>query len=58
MPNTCDLKERAAETAQESLDTLESGLARAEAQAALLRDPDLTLREKLAQVGADGTFSS
>ena len=58
VPNTCDLKERAAETAQESLDTLESGLARAEAQAALLRDPDLTPREKLEQVGADGTFSS
>ena len=54
VPNTCDLKERAAETAQEALDTLESSLARAEASAALLRDPDLTPQEKLERLGEGG----
>lgn len=58
VPNTCDLKERAAETAQEALDTLESSLARAEADAALLRDPDLTPQQQLEQLGADGAFES
>ena len=54
VPNTCDLKERAAETAQEALDTLESSLARAEDSAALLRDPDLTPQEKLERLGEGG----
>ena len=54
VPNTCDLKERAAETAQEALDTLESSLARAESSAALLRDPDLTPQEKLERLGEGG----
>jgi hypothetical protein len=54
VPNTCDLKERAAETAQEALDTLESSLARAEDDAALLRDPDLTPQEKLERLGEGG----
>jgi hypothetical protein len=58
VPNTCDLKEQAAESAQEALETLESSLAQAEAHAALLRDPDLTPQQKLEQVGADGTFAS
>nr|WP_300053104.1 hypothetical protein [uncultured Nocardioides sp.] len=54
VPNTCDLKERAAETAQEALDTLESSLARAESRAALLRDPSLTPQEKLDRLGEGG----
>ena len=58
VPNTCELKERAAETALEALDALESSLARAEASAALLRDPDLTPQEKLEQLGADDASSS
>lgn len=58
VPNTCDLKERAAESAQEALDSLESSLARAEADAAVLRDPDLTSQQKLEQIGATGPFSS
>ncbi|NPC44394.1 hypothetical protein [Nocardioides sp. zg-1230] len=58
VPNTCDLKERAAESAQEALETLEASLARAEASAAVLRDPDLTPQQKLERVGANGAFSS
>ncbi|GAA5130269.1 hypothetical protein GCM10023339_60450 [Alloalcanivorax gelatiniphagus] len=58
VPNTCDLKEQAAESARETLATLESSLARAEATALVLRDPDLTPQQKLEQVGADGTFAS
>lgn len=58
VPNTCDLKERAAESAQEALETLESSLARAEASAAVLRDADLTPQQKLERVGANGAFSS
>jgi hypothetical protein len=54
VPNTCDLKERAAETAQEALDTLESSLATAETSAAVLRDPDLTPGEKLDRLGEGG----
>jgi hypothetical protein len=58
VPNTCDLKERAAESARETLETLETSLAQAEATALVLRDPDLTPQQKLEQVGADGTFAS
>ncbi len=58
LPDTCDLREQTAESAQEALETLESSLARAEAGAAVLRDPDLTPRQKLERVGADGAFSS
>ncbi|GAB3039306.1 hypothetical protein GCM10011376_33370 [Nocardioides flavus (ex Wang et al. 2016)] len=57
VPNTCDLKQRAAESAQATLETLESGLARAEADASVLGDPDLTPQQKLEQVGADGAFA-
>jgi hypothetical protein len=58
VPNTCDLKEQAAESAQEALKTLESSLAQAEARAAVLRDPDLTPEQKLEQLGVNGAFSS
>lgn len=58
VPNTCDLKERAAESARETLETLESSLAQAEATALVLRDPDLTPQQKLEEVGAGGTFAS
>lgn len=58
LPDTCDLKEQTAESAQEALETLESSLARAEASAAALRDPDLTPQQKLERVGANGAFSS
>ncbi len=58
VPNTCELKERAAKAPQKTLDTLESSLDQAEAQADLLRDPDLTPQEKLARLGADGTTSA
>ncbi|RYB90790.1 hypothetical protein EUA06_10940 [Nocardioides glacieisoli] len=58
VPNTCDLKEQAAASAQETLATLESSLDQAEATASVLRDPDLTPQQKLEQVGADGTFAS
>ena len=57
VPNTCDLKERAAESAQESLEILESSLAEAEAATSVLGDPDLTPQQKLEQVGADATFA-
>jgi hypothetical protein len=58
VPNTCDLKEQAAESARETLETLESSLAQAEATAVVLRDPDLTPQQKLEQIGADGPFAS
>lgn len=54
VPNTCDAKERVAETAQEALDAFESSLAQAEADAALLRDPILTSEEKLERLGENG----
>lgn len=50
--------ERAAESAQESLEILESSLVEAEAAASVLSDPDLTPQQKLEQVGADATFAS
>lgn len=57
VPNTCDLKERAAESARESLETLESSLAASEAAASVLGDPDLTPQQKLEQLGADAAFA-
>lgn len=54
VPDTCDLKEQAAESAQKALDTLESSLARAEADAEVLRDPDLTPQQKLERLGQGG----
>lgn len=58
VPNTCDLKEKAAESARETLETLESSLAQAEATASVLRDPDLTPQEKLDRLGEGGGQSA
>lgn len=58
VPNTCELKERAAEAARETLTTLERNLATAEAEAAVLTDPSLSNEEKLARLGEDGDMSS
>lgn len=58
VPNTCDLQERAAEAAQDSLDAAEASLATARADAAVLGDPALTPAQKLEQLGADGGFAS
>lgn len=54
LPDTCDLKEEAAESAQEAVDTLEESLARAKADAEVLRDPDLTPQQKLERLGEGG----
>lgn len=58
VPNTCELKENAAEAAKETLDTLEQNLATARATAAVLADPSLSNEEKLARLGEDGGSSS
>ena len=57
VPNTCELKERAAEAARDTLSTVEGNLATAEADAAVLTDPSLTNAEKLAQLGEDGDLA-
>lgn len=58
VPNTCELKEKAAESAQKALSTLESGLTEAQASQVVLRDPELTPRQKLEQIGAQGAFAT
>lgn len=54
VPNSCDLKRQAAESAQEALETLEQSLDRAETEAEVLRDPDLTPQQKLERLGRGG----
>ncbi|PUA79646.1 hypothetical protein [Nocardioides currus] len=58
VPNTCELKERAADAARDTLTTLERNLATAEDEAAVLTDPSLSNEEKLARLGEDGELSS
>lgn len=58
VPNTCELKERAADAARETLADLEAGLADAEEDVAVLRDPGLTPAQKLERLGADAGFAS
>ncbi|NYE37940.1 hypothetical protein F4692_003085 [Nocardioides cavernae] len=53
VPDSCELKERAAEAAEDALDRLEAGLAGAEADAAVLRDPTLSPQEKLDRLTTD-----
>lgn len=53
VPDSCELKERAAEAAEDAVDRLEAGLASAEADAAVLRDPALTPQQKLARLTTD-----
>lgn len=50
--NGCEAAELAVEKADDALDTLEASLDGAEADAAVLRDPNLTAQEKLDQLGA------
>ncbi|GAA1929987.1 hypothetical protein [Nocardioides hwasunensis] len=58
VPNTCELKERAAEAARETLTTLERGVATAEARAEILTDPSLSNQEKLSRLGEGSDLAS
>lgn len=58
VPNTCELKESAAEAARETLDAFEQNLATARVAAAVLADPSLSNEEKLVRLGEDGGLSS
>lgn len=49
--DACDAAEAAVREADEALDSLEGGLARAEEGVAVLRDPDLSDQEKLDRLG-------
>ncbi|NLJ54527.1 MAG: hypothetical protein GX344_10410 [Intrasporangiaceae bacterium] len=52
--NACESYEKVVETTQQALDTIEASLSQAEDNAAVLRDPDLTSRQKLESLGAGG----
>jgi hypothetical protein len=49
--NACKSAEMAVKAAEDALDTLQSNLSRAEGDAAVLRDPDLTTQQKLNRLG-------
>jgi hypothetical protein len=55
--NACKSAEMAVEKADEALDTLEGNLGQAEEDAAVLRDPALTTRQKLDRLGEGGDQS-
>ena len=55
--NACKSAQRAVERADQALDTLERNLGRAEADAAVLADPDLTPQQKLERLDAGGDQS-
>lgn len=55
--NACKSAEIAVEKADEALDTLERNLGQAEDDAAVLRDPDLTTKQKLDRLGEGGDQS-
>ncbi|MBC7596830.1 MAG: hypothetical protein H7288_23395, partial [Kineosporiaceae bacterium] len=56
--NACRAGEAVVKKADETLDTIEGSLAQAEAEAAVLRDPDLTTQQKLDRIGEGGGLSS
>ena len=56
--DACDAAERAVETADAALDTLEENLDRAQGQAAILGDPQLSSEEKLERLGSGGRTST
>ena len=56
-PNPCEDAEKALEAADEALATFRRTLADAEADAAVLGDPDLTNEEKLERLGEDGDLA-
>ncbi|KRE96080.1 hypothetical protein ASG76_03270 [Nocardioides sp. Soil774] len=53
-PNPCEDAQRALEGAEEALATFQRNVAAAEADAAVLEDPNLTDEQKLEQLGEDG----
>lgn len=57
-PNPCEDAQEALEAAEEALATFERTVAEAEADAAVLGDPDLTAEQKLERLGEDGGLAS
>jgi hypothetical protein len=57
-PNPCEDAQRALEAAEEALATFQRNVAAAEADAAVLADPDLTDEQKLEQLGEDGGLAA
>jgi hypothetical protein len=52
--NACKSAEKAVETANQTLDTIETNLGQAKDEAAVLRDPALTTQQKLDRLGQGG----
>jgi hypothetical protein len=57
-PNPCEDAQRALEGAEEALATFQRNVAAAEADAAVLGDPDLTDAQKLERLGEDGGLAT
>ncbi|WP_158604358.1 hypothetical protein [Nocardioides mangrovicus] len=57
LPDTCRAKQKLYDAAVATEQTLEKNLGRAEKDAAILRDDDLSAEQKLDRLGADGALS-